>query len=379
MVISPLAKERMMFDKKELQTLIDADFKGPVLSVYLNTHPAEEPQNTSQLRLRSLLDEVDGGAENVGAVVNYFDTQYQWKNYRSAVVFSAEGQGFFKAYPLQVPVENQARVGSLPFILPLVELYNAHSGNGVALVNQQGSRFLFFQMGELREEQEFQGEDVQRQKHGGGSQTTGTWRGDEGAGDSSDQAVVRNLRAAGESADRFFTKFEVRRVFLGGTDQNIASFKQYLPKRWQSLILDEFQIDFEASPSAVRDRLQVILTREERLHKRSLVEQVITESAKGRHGLLRIDDILGAVREGRVLTLLVDRNFRGDGYCCEGCGYLTVQDLETCPFCGAGFGEIQDLGSMMVSGVLSSGGSVRVLEGEHDLKERGNIGALLRY
>ena len=367
-----------MFAKEELQSLIEMDFQAPVLSVYLNTHPARESVDAYKLRLRSLLEKATL-EEDVRAVSKYFETQYDWKNYRSAVVFSAQGQGYFQDYPLQVSVWDQVREGSLPDLIPLLAPMNAHSGIGVVLINQQDGRFLVFEMGELLAEQLHQGEEVQRQKHGGGSQTTGTWRGDQGAGETSDMTVERNLRTAAEAADRYFKDHDVRRVFLGGTAENISSFRKFLPKRWQSLVVDEFQMDLDEPPSTVRKQLREVLEREEKNRKGALVEKAITEAAKGRHGLLRVDDILGAVREGRVQTLLVDKEFRQEGFRCRGCEYLTVQELETCPFCGSDFEEIRDLGEMMVRKVLVSGGSVEVLEDEHALRDRGNLAALLRY
>lgn len=367
-----------MFGKEDLQSLIEQDFQAPVLSVSLNTHPAEESADTYKLRLRSLLEDVDL-EQDARAVSQYFETQYDWKNYRSAVVFSAHGQDFFRAYPLQVRMWDQVRTGSLPDLIPLLNAYNAHSGNGVALINQQEGRFLAFEMGELLDEQLYQGEDVQRQKHGGGSQTTGTWRGDQGAGETSDMTVERNLRSAADTADGFFKQHEVRRVFLGGTDENISSFRKFLPKRWQSLIVDEFQLDLDRPAASVQEAVQDLLREEEQDRKANLVEKAITEAAKGRHGLLRVDDILSAVPEGRVQTLIIDREFRQEGFRCSGCEYLTVQELSACPFCGAKFEAIPDLSGMLVRDVLASGGSVEVLEGHHALQERDNLGALLRY
>jgi hypothetical protein len=371
-------KEIDMFGKEDLQFLVEQDFQVPVLSVSLNTHPAEESADTYKLRLRSLLEGKDP-EEDVRAVTRYFDSQYDWKNYRSAVVFSAQGQDFFQAYPLQVRMWDQVRMGSSPDLIPLLNAYNAHSGNGVALINQQEGRFLAFEMGELLEEQHHQGEDVQRQKHGGGSQTTGTWRGDQGAGDTSDMTVERNLRSAADTADAFFKRHEVRRVFLGGTDENISSFRKFLPKRWQSLIVDEFQLDLESPAAAVQEAVQELLREEEQRRKGNLVDKAITEAAKGRHGLLRVDEILSAVPEGRVQTLIVDREFHQEGYRCSGCEYLTVQELNACPFCGEEFEAIPDLSGMLVKDVLASGGSVEVLEDNQALQERDKIGALLRY
>ena len=367
-----------MFTKDDLQTLVNLETEGPVLSVYLNTNPAENSIDTYKLRLRSLLDEVEK-SEDVEAVQEYFDHQYNWKNFRSAVVFSNQGEEYFQAFPLAVDVEDEVKVGPYPYISPLASMLDAFSGNGVVLVDQEKARLFVFQMGELLQEEKFQGEEIQRQKHGGGSQTVGAWRGDEGEGEYTDMLSGRNMRNAAKQADRFFTKHDVRRVILGGTEKNVSAFREMLSKTWQSLTIGTIQVDMNAAHNQIQEQILEIVCAEDAKRKESLLETVITEAAKGRNGLLRSDDVLGAVREGRVQTLIIDDSYQQSGYRCDGCGYLTVQALENCPFCEDTFSKIEDVGEMAVRRVLASGGRVEVYQGDNPLQERGGIGALLRY
>ena len=110
-----------------------------------------------------------------------------------------------------------------------------------------------------------------------------------------------------------------------------------------------------------------------------LVEQMVTSAAKGRGGVIRLDDTLSAVHEGRVQTLALIEGFRAPGYRCRGCGYLTVQEIDQCPFCSDQFEHISDAVEMAVHKVLRDGGEVEVIHDNQELEKAGKIAALLRY
>lgn len=367
-----------MFTKENLQALLDYRPHTPVLSVYLDTNPAERTVDDHKLQLRAMLKDV-ALPEDVEKVKQYFDYEYDWQGHHSAVVFSCAEDDYFQAIPMAVHIKNRARVEDQPYIKPLANIFDAYSGYGVILVDQQRARFFSFHLGELGSEQVYTGEEVQRLKHGGGSQSAGRRRGDAGDAEYSDKVSERNMRRAAKKAGKFLKRNDVRRVLLGGTENNISAFREHLPKSWQSLIVGTFQIPMNANYTEVQDKALEIGGKAEEDRKEKLVDTVITEAAKGRNGLLGLDNILSAVREGRVQKLVVEENYIEPGYQCGGCGYITTQGLEICPFCSGSFEKIDDAVEMAVREVLQAGGGVEVLEENEELSQRGGIGALLRY
>jgi len=367
-----------MFTNEDLNTLLDYRPHAPVLSVYLDTNPAERTVDDHKLQLRSMLKDVDL-PQDVDAVKEFFDYEYDWQGHHSAVVFSCAEDDYFQAIPMAVHIKNQARIEDQPYIKPLANLFDTYSGYGVVLIDQQKARFFSFHLGELESEKEFSGQEVQRLKHGGGSQATGRRRGDVGDADYTDKVSERNMKEAARQASKFLERQDVRRVLLGGTENNISAFRGHLPKTWQSLIIGTFQMSMNANYSEVQKQALDIGKAAEERRKKKLVDTVITEAAKGRNGILSFDDILSAVREGRVQTLLVEEGFIESGYQCKGCGYITTQALDSCPFCSEKFEKIDDAVEMAVREVLQMGGAVEVLEGKGELAQRGGIGALLRY
>lgn len=369
-----------MISDKDLQTLVDYRGEFPALSLYFHNDLVEQPLETNKLRLRALLNELPSEAAlDVQAVRNYFENDFNWQQNRSGVIFSNQQQDFFQAFPLDIEVPDQTQFTRELLLSTLICLMQTTSGYGVALVDQQQARLMAFQMGELVQEEVFEGDEIQRIKHGGGSHPTGRWRGDEGEGEHVDTTRNRNLREAAQQADDFFSKTKVRRIFLGGTEPTVAAFRDQLTKSWQSLISGTFTMDINANPQEVKKVILKLGNDQERKKQDALIEKVVTETAKGKLGVLRTEDVLGAVREGRVQTLLLNSDFHQAGYRCTGCGYLTVQEMEDCPFCGSTFQQIDDTAELAVRDVLNAGGSVELLSQNPALQEHGGIGALLRY
>jgi peptide chain release factor subunit 1 len=366
-----------MLSDHDLHELLSYPAGSPVLSVYLNTEPENGNADSHKLRLRSLLREVNL-PEDESAIIRYFDHEHDWSG-RSVAVFSCAAEGYFRAYPLAVPVRSRVRINDRPHVKPLADLLDSYGGYGVILVDKQGARVFYFHLGELREQEGVLGESVHHTKRGGGSSAPGRRGGVAGQTGYEDEVTERNMKDVVAFATHFFTENNIRRLLICGTDQNVALFKSLLSKAWQSLVVGSFPMSMTASHQEVFEKAMQIGIEAELRREAKLVDSVITETAKGRMGVLGLDDTLEMVREGRVQSLLIRDGYRAPGYVCEGCEYLVTQVMETCPFCGASFKEIPDAVETAVRQVMQQGADVEVLHPEQGFGEGHNIGALLRY
>ncbi len=366
-----------MLTERDLRELLDLKPQHPVLSIYLNTEPSQGNADVYKLKLRSMLKDVDL-PEDTSVIENYFEHKHNGTG-RSVAIFSCAAEDFFRAYPIQIPIRSRLRISNRPHVKPLANLLDSYGGYGVALVDKQGARLFSFHLGTLREQEGVLGESVRRTKHGGGSQTAGRRSGDGGQAQYTTEVTERNMRDSAEFAAKFFSDNNIRRVLIGGTEDNIAPFRNYLPKVWQSLIVGTFSIGMTASHDEVMERTMKIGKEAERQREARAVETVITAAAKDQGGVVGLDETLGMIHEGRIQTLLVLDGFRALGYRCLGCGYLTSQKLENCPFCSGNFTEIPDAVDLAVRRVLEEGGDVDMLTENPKLEEHGKIGALLRY
>jgi peptide chain release factor subunit 1 len=372
-----LEQEQTMLTESDLKDLLNYQGQSPVLSVYLNTEPTAGSVDNHKLRLRSMLKDVDAD-EDTEVVLRYFDHEFDWSG-RSVAVFSSAPEGYFGAYPLAVPVRSRVRLADRPYVKPLADLLDSFGGYGVALVDKQGARLFYFHLGELREVDGVLGEEVRHTKRGGGSQAAGRRGGVAGKTNYEEALADKNIKDAADYAARFFSENNVRRVLIGGTDDNVKPFRASLPKAWQSLVVGTFPMMMNASQVEVKEKAMQIGIEAEDRRKAKLINTVITGAAKGKGGVVRLEDTLRAVHEGRVMTLVIKDGLRVSGWSCRGCGYITTQIDGTCPYCGNEFDQIADVIEMAVRDVMQAGGEVEVIHTDDGLAEYESIGGLLRY
>jgi peptide chain release factor subunit 1 len=366
-----------MLTQSELRELLSFSAQEPVLSIYLNTDPALGNAEAYRLRLRTMLKEIDL-AEDAQMVLSFIDHEYDWSG-RSVAIFSCAPEGFFRAYSLAIPIRDRVRTALSPHVKPLADLLDNYGGYAVALLDKQGARLFYFHMGELVEQNGMMGEEVRHTKRGGASQAVGRRGGVAGQTNYVEEVADRNMKEAAEFAARFFSEHHVRRIILGGTDENLSMFRVQLPKTWQSLVVGTVPMSMNATKSEVSEKALELIRAEDQRRERDLVDTIITAQAKDREGVLGLEETLDALKQGRVMTLVLEDGLRQPGYLCQACGYLTSQDLGKCPYCGGVFAKINDVVDMAVTEVMKSGGDVVIVHDIPELANAGRIGALLRY
>ncbi len=370
-----------MFSRKDLQEL--AEYKGtgaPVLSLYLNVDPSQHTTDEYKLALRQLLRDAGerAAAKDIAAVEHFFDLEYDWSG-RGVAVFSCSADSFWRAYPLATPVPDHVFVGPKPYVTPLAKLWDTFGRFVVAVVDKQGARLLLFHVGELINTDGVMGEPVRRVKSGGGSAEKGR-RGGTGAtaNKHEDEVAARNLKEAAELTVAFCEAHQPRNLLLGGKADALKLFRAKLPRVWADRVIGTFAADMAIHENQVRDKALKILEEVEHEREAALTDAVITAAAKGKGGVVRLDDTLSAAHEGRVQTLLVSEGYKAEGFQCRQCAYVTSQRLDKCPFCGGMVEQIPDAVEAIIQQVLEQGGRVEIVAGHPELAVAG-VGALLRY
>ncbi len=366
-----------MFTESDLRELLDLKSAEPVLSLYLNTEPSKGNADVYKLRLRNLLKNIDLN-EDKRAVENYFNHEYNWAG-RSVAVFSCAAQGFFRVFPLALPLRDRAVASDRPSINPLANLWENYGGYAVILVDKQGARLFFFHLGELIEQEGWLGETVKHTKRGGASSFPGRRGGVAGRTDYVDELVGRNMREIVQFAVSFFEEKHIRRILLGGTEENIALLRNMLPKAWQSLIIGTFPMSMTASHAEVLDRALEIGNRAEHGREAHLIEDLITLSAKGGAAVTGLENTLNAAMQGRIQMLIAGDGYQASGYRCPSCNILLAKETKSCPVCSGKVETVADVVEYAIGNVLLQKGDVEIVLAHPYLEKAGNIGAFLRY
>lgn len=192
------------------------------------------------------------------AIEKYFNYSYDWSG-RSVAVFSCAPADFFQAITLAVPVKDFIQIGSKAAVDQLEDLLEDYSNMGVILVDKQGARLFHFHLGELVEQEGYLGDLVKHVKDGGASSAHGLRGGSLAGGRTVRETIDRNQRDIVEMAVKFLEHKRVRRILIGGTDENVSHFRNFLPKSMQSLVIGSFAMAMTASSADVLHKvLQVV-------------------------------------------------------------------------------------------------------------------------
>lgn len=367
-----------MFTQENLDELLAFEPNdAEVISLYINADPAENTPEAIKLQVRGLLKEAgQNHTADVERIEQHFELVHDWRK-PGVALFSCAERDFFHAYQVAVPFRNRVRVGNKPYVKPLLHFTKYYGHYGVILIDKIGARFFEFHLGELQNTAGTMGEDVRKLKHGGGSSATGM-RGGQGTGRSEDETAQRNMREAAEAATRFFKRRQIRRLFIGGTAENVALFHEMLPKQLQSCIAGTFAMDMDASEQEVKERSLQLLHELNAERERKLVEQMLNGAASGGNAVTGLGPTLRMVCDGRVDTLIVSDGFRAPGYRHLTSGYLSASPDEEL-FGDNNFEEVADVVNEAVDRTIEQGGHVEVISENPQLEGAGRIGALLRY
>jgi len=366
-----------MFDTHALDRLLEFSSQNDVVSLYLNLDPSIGNLDLHKLNLRKLIEEINSEADK-RVISNFFESKREW-NGRGLVLFSCAADNFFETYALQVPVRDLVWTDKSPYIKPLVDLIDSFGNYGIVLLNKQSVRLLVYHLGELAAGTEVAGEQIKHVKHGGASTFPG--RQSEGAGRThyADELEERDMRSFVESAAQFFEKNGIKRILIGGTDENVSMFQSLLHKHWHSMVYSTFRFEKTEKENDILQKVQEIGEQVERQREDELVETLITAAAKGKQGVVSLNNTLGAVHAGQVQTLLIDRDFHAPAYQCVNCEFLSAHQIHNkCPYCGHALTQIPDAINMAVRRVIRAGGEVEVVVDNPAMQKIG-IGALLRY
>ena len=112
----------------------------------------------------------------------------------------------------------------------------------------------------------------------------------------------------------FFPRMTSGGSIWGERKKTFLLSDSFYPRVGKSLIVGTFQVDLNIPDQEIQLLISEMVQEESNKRKEVLLETIITETAKGRHGLLRVDDILGAVREGRVQNLLIGEDYHQHGF-----------------------------------------------------------------
>jgi peptide chain release factor subunit 1 len=369
---------------------------GKVLSVYVDLDPSEFGTNPARATaITSVLDEAERELRDAPALERrareglrsglerartFLEQEFDASGAHGVALFCDSGADLFEALKLPVGLGHKAVIDNAPFVEPLAGL-DVGVRFLIVLCNRRVGRLLVGSADGLHEVARIES-DVHGQHRQGGLSQPRYER-------SVENEALAHVRRVGELAGRRFGRRALDGVLLGAPEEMMGRLSESLPNGLRARVVGRVEVDVDsASPEDVLASAGHVLQRIHREREDEALDRLREGLSGGpRPAAARIADVLVALNERRVETLVIAAGTTAPGRECPQCGWLGVAG-DVCPADGSATIVREDVIGPAVQRALMQSADVRILrrreaDGEPavagPLDFYGGIGAVLRF
>jgi peptide chain release factor subunit 1 len=362
----------------------------PVVSLYLDLDPerfATAPARSSQIN--SLVDEAHREVEadekldhedrqalreDLDRIREYLHSDDPpFQDARALAVFCSLRDDLFEVVQLTRPAEGRVVIERTPYVEPLIAGALERRWC-VALVTRREARLLTGP-GERVSELRHIEDDVHGQHRQGGWSQANYER-------SYEKEADDHLRHVAELLRRRWRAARYDRLALGGPVEDVSRLERFLSAEIRPLLVSQ-RVDVDmssANEEQIQEAVSKLVEEDERRRERDALDRLTAGIASPEgHGVGGPDDVLAALNERRVETLLLEPGFDCPGGRCPACGLLTLEREGECPADGTPLEEVEHLREAVVEAAIAQDAEVMVVSRYPDLGPLRGIGALLRF
>lgn len=373
-----------MLSREELKEMAKIHTDGSMfVSLYLNVNPAMNIKNNYMIHVKNMLKQtfetLDKSilkkiGKDLGKIESYIKTNKKiFKN--GLALISCHEKGFWKEFHLAVPVKNEIIIDKTPYIKPLLDILDNYQRYAILLVGRDVARFFIIHLGEIEEYSELYTKDVPgRHKKGGWFALA-----EKSYERHIDYHVNLHLKDVLKQMETFLSREYVGRLIIGGSEEAVTKVKTMLPSNIAEKLIGTFQADMQAGTKDILKKVKPIFQEVEKKKEDADVEELLTKAMKNENAVIGIEDVLLALQEGRIMKLIVLKDFKHSGKSCKECGYLMIQSVASCPYCKGEIEEVNYIVDLIAQKSIEQGALVEVISKNRKLQDAGNIGAFLRF
>jgi peptide chain release factor subunit 1 len=373
-------------DRDGLRRLAEIQLDRPlVLSVYLDLEPSQFAVARARAsEVSSVLDAADRRTRELGdelshddkvelrrsleRVREFLEGELDAEGAHGVAVFASEPAGLFEALKLPRGAGTRVAIDRAPVVGPLAGLERRERWC-ITLVSRRDARIFRGSPDGLSEREALRDEVHGQHDQGGWSQARYQRHVEKEKDD--------HLRRTCEVLLRHFEREPFERLVVGGPNEVVADFEGELHPYLAERLAGRIDVDVEtANADEVLERAAPLLDRLEDVREAEALDR-LGEPTRGAEGLL---DVLEALNERRVETLLLANGYEVAGARCPRCGWLGPEGPHHCPADGTELEPREDLVEPMIELALQQAADVLPFRHrDEELHKRGGIGALLRF
>jgi hypothetical protein len=169
-------------------------------------------------------------------------------------------------------------------------------------------------------------------------------------------------------------------LLIGVPQELWRELEQRLHPDVRKHVCGRVEVDIErSSPSEVLTAAEPVFAEITKRREDELLARLGERMGVGERAVAGLAEVLEAVTEQRVETLLVDDGMATPGRSCPHCGLLALPDAARCPADGTEMVDEEDVVEAAVECAISQSADVHVLRDRPEMDAYGGIAALLRF
>lgn len=377
----------MIVDREKLKQLAAArsSANGFFVSAFLSTTPVDNWRERLPTFLNSALNEVekerDLSKEERRSLEHDFARiqevlQYDVTPETTGLAIFADGAGsVFERVQLPVRLSDRVMVDRVPYLRPLLCALSVLEPFLLVRVSRDDSSIFIVDAGRLTREDDFAGPYLKTSDRETGDLSIKEYF----AAARQETLVEQHHKEVAAAADRMLTETHIRRLVLCGQHDIVNNFRRHLSQQTADRVVGEFPWDAAVSVKQLVGQARETVLAGRQKEREALAHQIREGLGAGGRGVSGFDATMTALHRGQVQTLLVDGEYRPNGWRCHECDYAGVTDVESCPVCGGGVVPVRDAAGEAIRLAVLMGTWVEVAEQNPTLSELGGMAGLLRY
>lgn len=357
----------------------------PVISLYLNIDTRSPEQDRSLIRLKNLFQQLEDVRDELTTDelesvtrdqerIRAFVREQAMRGGRGVAVFASSGAGLWETYTFPNRIGQHIEVGDAPFVKPLFRMLERYKPICTVLIGKGRSRIFLLRADQIAEQTDVFSPVPGRHDQGGWAQARLQRHHDE--------RVIQHLKITADQLFRLYQDGVFRRLLIGGTDELVTQFQEYLHPYLRDRVVATFPMEMMANIKKIQEQSLSALDESEQAAQQVLLERLESESAAQKLGAAGLPAAIRALERGQIMTLLVNDGYAEPGYRCVSCGHIILREEDQCPYCSGELEYFDDVVAHIIDQVYEQDSDVVFVAGDsnaHRLAKLGNIGALLRY
>jgi peptide chain release factor subunit 1 len=260
-----------------------------------------------------------------------------------------------------------------PWVRPMLAVLDEYHRSCVVVIDKREASLWELYQNEIRRIENVRDRTLRKPDYGG-------WAGlkEYRVRNKADTLMKGHFRRTATLLDELFRSDGYELLIIGGHEEEVPIFGEFLPKDLQPRLAGTFPIDTSSAGHAeIRSKAQEIVDRYEREEESRQVAEVLERAAMGGFTAVGVEDCLWAGSVAAVQHLLVQEGVQMAGVVCDESGWLALAG-KTCPLCGRPTRSTTDVLDELAETVIEEGGSVKHVEAETDLRKH-RVAAFLRF